>query len=81
MRAGLVAARGPGLRLLVVICLPGVVLRTVSDRDGGVRVAGFFEGVEGMQGISEVRHDPGGLAERRAMDGMVTQAEHIGAAR
>ena len=72
MRAGLVAARGPGLRLLAVIRLPGVVLLTVSDRDGGVRVVGFSEGVEGMQGISEVGHDPGGLAERRAMDGMVT---------
>ena len=81
VRADLVAARVPGLRLLAVICLAVKVLGIMSDRDCSVRVAWFPEGTESMQGTAEVRHGPSGLAERRAVDRVVTQAEPIGAAR
>ena len=54
-----------------------VVLGTMPDQYCGIDKARVSEGTEGMQGVSQIGHDAGGVAERRPVDGVVAQAEMV----
>ena len=61
----------------LTMTMPG----TMSNRHCSVGGARVLKGMEGVQELAQVGHDAGGVTERRAVDGVVAQAELIGAAR
>ena len=77
MRTDAVASLVPFLLRLSVAHPPGAELGTMFKCNGGISETRVSEGTERVQDATEVRHGVGGVANCRALDWVVSQAEMI----